>query len=407
MNFGTRIFFKSAARLFKGAVLAQLISVLSIPVLTRLYSESEFGLYSIFLSCCGVLSTLMVLRLDIAILNVNSLIWQQRALKSILKIGMTTCFVFSFLIVIFYTELKVLLKLPFELLVLTPIAALCLSLFNFYINIFIKINDYSGVNKTRIFRTVKLNIIQISSAQLAYGLIIGELVSRFIAILIMRRRLQIKTLLQNVHVNMFRFVLFFKKYMTYSLLSGVLSTFTMQLPTFFLTFKYGLASAGAYLIAIRLASLPSVFLGQTMSQLLTARIDQIKVRNSFLYKILFINSIASIVIFLLAFLIVKFGGHVILGEAWESSLLFFYILIPLYLSQLIVQPFNNLLNNQNKQQQYALWDFFRLLSVSIWCFYSMTKELSASEFLMGLSFTMSLFYFIMLGLVFKGEMSET
>jgi O-antigen/teichoic acid export membrane protein len=54
-------------KLFVGSAFAQGLNVLASPILTRLYEPADFGLYSIFMSIAGILSTISCLRYENAI----------------------------------------------------------------------------------------------------------------------------------------------------------------------------------------------------------------------------------------------------------------------------------------------------------------------------------------------------
>ena len=49
---------RNSSILLGGNVLGQLIALMALPVLTRIYSESDFGVFASFLSVCGLLTTL-------------------------------------------------------------------------------------------------------------------------------------------------------------------------------------------------------------------------------------------------------------------------------------------------------------------------------------------------------------
>lgn len=51
-----------------GTVLAQALAVLAAPLLTRLYSPGDFGIYALFLSLTGIVSVIACLRYDLAIM---------------------------------------------------------------------------------------------------------------------------------------------------------------------------------------------------------------------------------------------------------------------------------------------------------------------------------------------------
>lgn len=60
-------FFRHAFVMFSGSVVAQAIPLLVMPVLTRLYSPSDFGVYSSLVALAGIISIISCLRFDLAI----------------------------------------------------------------------------------------------------------------------------------------------------------------------------------------------------------------------------------------------------------------------------------------------------------------------------------------------------
>lgn len=66
-NIGRNSFFRSVSVLVGGTACAQALIILSLPILTRLYTPEDFGILAVFTSLLGLISVVACLRLDIAI----------------------------------------------------------------------------------------------------------------------------------------------------------------------------------------------------------------------------------------------------------------------------------------------------------------------------------------------------
>ena len=60
-------FTSNVLKLITGTALGQLITVLVSPILTRLYSAEDFGIFAIYISVAGILSVIITLRFEDAI----------------------------------------------------------------------------------------------------------------------------------------------------------------------------------------------------------------------------------------------------------------------------------------------------------------------------------------------------
>ncbi|MPY01411.1 hypothetical protein EHW59_15820, partial [Salinivibrio sp. VYel4] len=59
---------KRIIRLISGNSLAQVVTIISMPVLTNLYTDSDFGQYSMFLAITSVLGMIVTLKLELLFL---------------------------------------------------------------------------------------------------------------------------------------------------------------------------------------------------------------------------------------------------------------------------------------------------------------------------------------------------
>ena len=65
--FNNRLFFKNVVLIASGTAAAQIVTMLSTPVVTRLYTPSDFGVLTVFTALIGVLGPLSTLRYAVTI----------------------------------------------------------------------------------------------------------------------------------------------------------------------------------------------------------------------------------------------------------------------------------------------------------------------------------------------------
>ena len=92
-------FYKNVLKLISGTTLAQLIPVLVSPILTRIYSPQDFGLFALFITISAILNVLSTLRYDNVLILPRDNIDGRRVL--ILSICVTS---FVALIILFWSK---------------------------------------------------------------------------------------------------------------------------------------------------------------------------------------------------------------------------------------------------------------------------------------------------------------
>jgi len=94
-------FFQNLVKLSSSTLLAQVLLIISSPLLTRLYSPEDFGVFAFFIGIIGVLSTITNLRYEQAIIipKKDSLANQLVYLSLISNI--TFSFFSAFIIIVF------------------------------------------------------------------------------------------------------------------------------------------------------------------------------------------------------------------------------------------------------------------------------------------------------------------
>ena len=99
-------FFKNVAILVSGASLGQVIIVLSSPIITRLYSPEDFGIFALFSAVLGIVAVVGALRYELAIPLPES--------ENKSKFIVILCFLLMFFLALIIVILEVIYGIFFE-----------------------------------------------------------------------------------------------------------------------------------------------------------------------------------------------------------------------------------------------------------------------------------------------------
>ncbi|MGB9940820.1 lipopolysaccharide biosynthesis protein [Methanosarcina sp.] len=264
-----------------GTTFAQILTIISAPVLTRLYGPEDFGIWALYLSITSIISVIACMRYEYSIMLPES---HEEAVN---LLGL------SFLAVLFVSGLTVPIIWYFK----EPIVNILNSQqigdylwlvppFIFVNGLFLALNNWNSRTKlfkrlslSRVFSSVSATTTQIGFGLAgkagAGGLITGSLTGQSIATFVLGgqiwrddRKLIVKSLSwKKVYEG-------FKKYRKFSLIdtwAALMNSVSWQLPAFLLSAFFTPAVVGFYSLGFRLLQLPMSFIGGSISQVFFQR----------------------------------------------------------------------------------------------------------------------------------------
>jgi len=146
---GQTPFTKNILVLMSGTTTAQIISLLVTPILTRLFSPEEFGNYALFITITSILSILISLRYELAIMLPK----EEKDARSIVKLSLIISLIISsFLIIIIFVfnkQISILLSLEalHNWLYAVPVLLLSMGIYQIFNNYNNRINNYKDISK--------------------------------------------------------------------------------------------------------------------------------------------------------------------------------------------------------------------------------------------------------------------
>jgi O-antigen/teichoic acid export membrane protein len=367
--------------LLTGTTLSQAVPIIASPLLTRLYTPNDFGVFAFIMSFVFVLSSISSFRYDIAILLPKTKRHAQylMELSSCLLIMNTVAIL---LFVVFYSDLfigQVVTEENKSWLYSIPFLVLFYSTYQLIIYWNIRSSMYSLVSRTKIINTTLCTLIQL----VFYGFTLYGLVAGFIAGLIVSLVYLYKSL--NIHLffwdrsKLMKMYVIARRYKKFPLFDFPATGFNMgsfHLPNILLGIYYGPQFAAFFYLTQRVLQAPITIIASSISDAfkVEAKSEYDKTGKAvvtFSYTLKKLIQISLVPTVFLYFFIDE-AFIFIFGQEWAIAGAYSQILVP------------------------AL--FFRFLSNPLsFMFYI------AEQQLLNLLTMVALFLFVTLALVFGGE----
>jgi len=367
-------FGKNVATLFSGTALAQFVPLIVMPILTRLYTPSDYGVLAVFVAITAIIATISTLRYDIAILLPSEDVKAMTiALLSIFCVLMTS--IFSLIILCAsHKNIISLIKSPEMNL---WVYAIPLSIF------FIGCNNVltCWLNRHKQFRKLAINRVTVAvvaaAATLTFGfygfsysgLILGSLIGQFttmIMLMIWTWRDMINGFRNFKWISIRQRSKEYKKFPLFSLPADWVNSFSQQLPVLALGRFFGQGVVGHFSFSQKILGMPLSLLSQSILDVFKQRAssDYSKYGNcrhifDKTAKTLTALSIVPLaIIFFFAPLIFK----IVFGNEWEQAGQYTRYLAPLYFFRFIASPLSYVFYVTNRQDADLIGQIGLLLS---------------------------------------------
>lgn len=260
-------FSRGVAVLAGGNSIGQFITLLFAPVLTRLFTPSDFGLLAIYMSITTIFSVIVCMRYEMAIPLPES----ESEAADIALLALFSTFLMSsvcFFIVIYFGESlaewigeEVLARYLF----LVPVSLFLLGVFSVLSYQYGRKKNYALLARVRIYQVIFTVCVQLGFSALgAIALIMGQLVSQFVGCVFLAYG-AVSSIIEKASVaGAFHAMVRYRRFPLVSMWSAVTNRFSSQLPTLFFAILFGPALAGLYALAIRVVNSPSGILSKAL-----------------------------------------------------------------------------------------------------------------------------------------------
>lgn len=319
--------------------IAQVILIITTPIITRLYSPTEFGEFTIFSNIAMILIPIINARYDLLIVNTKN----DRSANILSQIS----FLISLLILLILIPIFAISAWLYPNFILDFIFIIIMlflvSLTNIFTNYLNKERKYKVLSLINVFRAGSMALLQIIFGLLALGslgLIIGFSLSYIAGI-----TLGYKTF--KKHFNIVRdkeetkaLFLENKNQLVYSTPSILLNSLSFSVGVFFIGILYTNTEVGIYGMAIRVLGIPVTIISLGLSKIFMQQANDYYIEygnfRNLLLKFSSILVIVSIILYVPLYLFSEELVNILLGHSWVDAITVIKIVIPLFVIRLIV-----------------------------------------------------------------------
>lgn len=362
-------FFKAVSVLAGGTAFAQILGILTLPILTRLYTPQEFSVFAIYTALLGTLAVISCLRFEIAIPIPKN---DKTAINLLILCLLSNIFltvILIFCIILFKETIGNIInnKDFIKYIWLVPVGFFLAGLYNTFQFWYTRKKKFKDIAKTRVFQSISSSTVQVLMGILGggvLGLIIGQIVNYSSGLLKLIKGFNKEKNITINNISLKNIKLDFEKYdkfPKYSTLEALAHSSSMQLPLVIIGIFFIGPETGYIFLAMKVMTIPMSLIGNAIAQVYLANApEHYNNRKLFKYSIEIVKKILKIS--WLPVFLMGIGSYylfeTIFGEQWAAAGEIAIFLVPWILMQLLSSPIAMALHVIGKQKIAMLLHFF-------------------------------------------------
>ncbi len=398
-------FVRSVVLISGGTAFAQVVAMLSSPIITRIYSPDEYGVFTLFNSTLAILALVGSLKYELSIpiadddeKSINGMALSFLVLVSFVMVITLILAIFGEAILPVVGAEKII-----EYWYLIPLGILLTQTYRIFTQYAYRQKNFKGITQTVGIQSVAGNSLKIITGFFGYGvigLLSSKILSESIGITTLSKPVfQNRELLGKISFSKMKWIA--KRYIKFPLYqfpSTLVGQISLNLPVLFLGFIYNSQVVGAFGLANTIVRLPMNLIGKSVSNVFFAEAASMgrgnpkelkNLSDKLLKKLVMIGLFPLITLLLFG----PFLFTLIFGDSWVEAGNFARILSVLIFSDFIFTPVSRVFEILEKQRETLGLNILRvLLSVSA---FGIGIVFESSQYFTVLMYTvaMSLTYF--------------
>lgn len=380
-------FSKSFLILITGSFFSQIINFITAPVMTRLFSVNDIGVFSLILTIVTLLSPILNGRYELSIISAK----RKKDIYILVKISIYFCFILScifslILMKLFFYNIEIYKKIFFIIPFLLFIYGYS-NVANAYNNRFAKYKLISQVNIIKSFSFLILIIISSIIDLGAYGLLLSLFFSYVVPLKKQSEYLcrKLKYITKIPFCNIKRVFLENKKMLFYSVPAAFMNSLSYSATNFCIEDLYGLSTLGYYSLTFRALGVPLTLISTNVSKVFFEQASKEFYEQHTFFNT-FLKGLKILLLFAVPLTIFIYFASPILcslffGESWIIAGEYMQILAIMFAARFIVAPLSVGILIIRKNTLEILGQFLLVLNLLFVYCYSSLSKLDIKEFL--------------------------
>ncbi|MDD4227726.1 MAG: oligosaccharide flippase family protein [Mariniphaga sp.] len=403
----SNIFFQNIAVVAGGNVTAKLIGIIAAPVITRLYTPEDYGIFSVFISVVGVVGSLATLRYAVTIPIAKDEKLADNILKLCFLITLSLSVLWYLVVILFgnYFTVQFSAEKLLPYLWLMPVVFLVKGIYEALNNWAIRTRKFRLITRTKVSQGISSAGVKIGLGALGVtplGLFLGHISQEAAGITsLFSKLIKLKPeFLKSFSWTEIKYVA--KRYKKFPLVqswSQLLLVMGAQLPVLLIGAFYGVEVVGVFGLAQNMINMPMDLIGQSVAQVYYAEISKYGKNNpEKIYKlsVSIIKKLFWVGLFPVG-VIAIFGPWLfsnVFGNEWHDAGLYARYFSLVILTRFISSPITNIFNVIEKQGLQLFLNVVRVTIVVIIFTISHWLDFSANNAVLLYSIVFPLYSFL-------------
>jgi O-antigen/teichoic acid export membrane protein len=394
-------FFHSILLISGSTAIGQILSIICMPIITRLYTPEDFGVLSLFISILTPFSFIMSLKIELAIPIAKN----DSTAINIIKLCLLLITIISislFLITIFFESdfLSIFNAQSFiGFSFFIPLSLIFMGCFNVFLQWLYRHRLFKQITLANILKSFSLNVCKILFGYIGFtslGLIYSFLISQIISFLTLLKSFDVSKLSGRLDlVNSYKLLEINKFFIFFSTPAQLLGSISASIPILMLSKFFGDEITGLFGLSYSLINVPISLIGTSVGRVFysevafLSRTDPKRIKllsNKLIKKLTLISILVSIIIF--------FGGPIlfshVFGDKWQLSGKFAKSLILAMASNMIFIPVSQVFTIFEKQHLSLFIDIVRIFLIL--CVFFISSYLSLNPYLTIFIYSLNVFF---------------
>ena len=340
-------FSRNVLTLMTGTTIAQAIPIAISPILTRLYTPEDFGVFALYMSIASIISVIATGQYELAIMLPKK---DEDALN-IVALSITISFFvsfISFLIVFFFNSQITALLGNSEIsnwLYFIPISVLLTGIyqsFNYWSN---RRKQYKRLSTSRVIQsgtTATTNLGMGFAGFGSSGLILGGVLGQGMGTSVLGRLILKEDRDKLKSIKIVKMFALSKRYLNFpkiTLPHSVFSTMTGQLPIFIISYYFSSRETGFYSFAYKIVMLPIGLISNAYYQVFFESFSKEQYKERFLKQKFKQINIIFLPLFILLWFVLPDIFSFVFGSDWKIAGSYTQALLPLFYLKFISNLF--------------------------------------------------------------------
>jgi len=400
-------FTRNVLTLMTGTTIAQAIPIAISPILTRIYTPEDFGIFALYISIASILSLIATGRYELAIM----LPTKDKDAVNIVALSLFISFFVSFIalliVSIFNTQITSLLGNPdiSSWLYFIPLTVLFTGIyqsFNYWSN---RKKEYKRLATSKVIQSTTTATTNLSMGFAGFGssgLVLASVLGQGVVASFLAQRVYKEGLYRLKDIETIKILVMLKKYKKlplFNLPNALIDGIRVSGISILIAKNFTTASLGQFSLAWKIVQTPTALIGSSLSQVFFQKIATAKRADLYLIvtKFLLKSTLISLPIFLFIYIFAEDIFAIVFGQEWRLAGEIASLLSPWIFFNFLTAPMGNLFIVLNRQEIVLVVSLFYML---VPLMILLTLHQFGFIYVLGLiSFAMSIILLLYIGLV--------